>query len=375
MHTSDIESRLVAIWQELLDVRPVRLRDNFFDLGGDSVMTSRLASTIKEIWKVDLPMAMIFQLPTVEEMAAFLSGKITPKWSSRIMPLKPAGSRIPLLCVDAGPFFRHLTRRLSPDQPFFGLRLAQTRDLPTHYCLKDIAEYHIQTIRDFQPSGPYCLGGWSAGGLVAYEIAQQLQAAGEEVSLLVLFDVTNWSALREGAPREKVLVPIWRMKSGFARLAELKFEDRWSYVRAAASERYLNLCRLLWLAGDRMQRRFSRRITLAPRGASKAVFVAARRYRPLPYEGPAVLFRSAVQANGPYHDPTLGWSDLIADLDVCDMPGGHNDMFLDPYVDLLAEQLERRLSVIQAEAGRDSERAARERGQFPSSRCSMLGEL
>lgn len=123
----------------------------------------------------------------------------------------------------------------------------------------------------------------------------------------------------------------------------MKGEDRAQYVRAVVKERYLNLRRMLWTIGDRIQNRAPQRLPISPREPSKAVFVAARRYRPQPYSGRVLLFRSAVQFEGPFHDPSLGWNGLIEDLDICDVPGDHRDMFLAPGVDGLAEQLERRL--------------------------------
>jgi len=358
LNLSEIESRLTEIWEQLLSVHPIGRQDNFFDLGGDSIVAVRLSATVKKVWNIDLPLAIVFQTPTVQEMAAFLDGKITPKWSPRIAPLKPSGTRSPFLCVDAGPFFRSLTQRLSTDQPFLGLRLADTSDLPTRFSLEDIAQYHLETIREIQPKGPYCLGGWSLSGLVAYEIAQRLRAAGEEVPLLVLFDVTNWAILRRPWGWKSfcraVSVRTWRVKHFLSTLSGLKPNEKWDQVCALAAERYLNLQRMYWVLYDRLQSRVSRRIPMAPREPSQAVFVASRRYQPQPYGGRVVLFRSAVQADGPYQSTKLGWEGLIADLDICDMPGDHDDMFLDPYVDLLANQLERKLSGAPALAPREA---------------------
>jgi thioesterase domain-containing protein len=214
--------------------------------------------------------------------------------------------------------------------------------------MADIAAYHIETIREIQPQGPYYLGGWSASGLVAYEVAQQLRDQGHEVALLVLFDVLNSAALRPSS-RWNVLHRIfhfatWKFNYHFTQLRHLNRHDPWTYFRNLFRRIRLDLSRMLWVIGDLIQRRANRRLAVAPREPSKAVFVAAREYRPRPYAGHVMLFRSAVQSVGPYHDAKQGWGLLVGDgLEVCEMPGDHEDMFREPYVQLLAKELDRAL--------------------------------
>lgn len=347
MTLSDIESQLGNIWKDVLDLDEVNPEDNFFDLGGDSILATRLSTCVKKRWELDLNIGLIFEAPTLRGMASLIEGEVEPTWPASVAPLQPRGKRTPFLCVDAGPFFLRLVQRLDPDQPFFGLRLNSTDGLPTHFSLEDIAKHHVQSIRRIQPSGPYCLGGWSSGGLVAYEVAQQLRAEGEEISLLVLFDTTNSTGLREyrgfEGVRRQAAILSWRVRDFVSNLAKTPPSSRMPYLRAVAKERVLNLRRAIWSVNDRIQGRFSKQLAIAPREPSKAVFVASNRYYPKPYDGPVILFRSAVQYCGPYQDPDLGWQGLIKNLHICHMPGGHEDMFLQPHVELLAEQLQRRL--------------------------------
>jgi acyl transferase domain-containing protein/thioesterase domain-containing protein len=347
----EVESQLVRIWEDLLGVKPVRLQDNFFDLGGHSLLAARLSARVKKIWGRSIPLATLFQASTIEKMATLLRGTnttIAAKWSPRVATIKSEGSLPPFLCVDAGPYFRFLAKRLSPDQPFLGLRLVDTENMPIHFTMADIAAYHIETIREIQPQGPYYLGGWSASGLVAYEVAQQLRDQGHEVALLVLFDVLNSAALRPSS-RWNVLHRIfhfatWKFNYHFTQLRHLNRHDPWTYFRNLFRRIRLDLSRMLWVIGDLIQRRANRRLAVAPREPSKAVFVAAREYRPRPYAGHVMLFRSAVQSVGPYHDAKQGWGLLVGDgLEVCEMPGDHEDMFREPYVQLLAKELDRAL--------------------------------
>ncbi|MGC2723758.1 MAG: thioesterase domain-containing protein, partial [Candidatus Acidiferrales bacterium] len=330
---------------------PVRLQDNFFDLGGHSLLAARLSARVKKIWGRSIPLATLFQAPTIEKMATLLRGTnatIAPKWSPRVATIKSEGSLPPFLCVDAGPYFRLLAKRLSPDQPFLGLRLVDTESLPIHFTMADIAAYHIETIREIQPQGPYYLGGWSASGLVAYEIAQQLHDQGHEVALLVLFDVLNSTALRPSS-RWNVLHRVfyflaWKFNYHFTQLRQANRRHPSTYFSNLFRRIRLDLSRMLWVIGDTIQRRADHRIAVAPREPSKAVFVAARAYRPRPYPGHVLLFRSAIQSVGPYHDAKQGWGHLLGDgLEICEMPGDHEDMFREPYVELLAMELDRAL--------------------------------
>lgn len=344
----EVRLQLKAIWEDLLGVKPVQLNDNFFDLGGHSLLAARLAAKVRKIWGAELPLATLFQAPTIEKLATVLQGTIASKGSPRVAAIKPEGSLPAFLCVDAGPYFRLLAKRLNPGQPFLGLRLADTSGLPVHFAMSDIAAYHIETIREIQPKGPYFLGGWSASGLVAYEISQQLRSQGEEVALLVLFDVLNTAPpnppTRWESFRELCGFFAWKIKFHASRLAQMKSKDLGAEFRYLLRRVRLDLSRAFWVVGDMVQRRVSKPLSVAPREASKAVFVAAHEYRPEPYDGNVVLFRSAVQSEGPYRDPRLGWGHLLnGSLEIREMPGDHEDMFREPYVELLAKELDRAL--------------------------------
>jgi thioesterase domain-containing protein len=303
---------------------------------------------------MSLPLATVFRAPTIEKMATLLRGTTTQKWSTRVVAIKPEGNLPPFLCIDAGSLFRPLAKGLSSDQPFLGLRL-DTGGLPTHFSMTDIAAYHVATIREIQPEGPYYLGGWSAAGLVAYEVAQLLRSQDQEVALLVLFDVTNTAALRPSSKwhslREQFYFLTWKVQYDFKSLRRLKKRDRWPYLRDLFRQLRLDLSHMLWVMADRIQRRANRRLAVAPREPNKAMFVAANDYRPRPYAGPVLLFRCGDQSTRPYYDPKLGWEDLLGDgLEIFETAGDHKDMFLEPNVGLLANELDRALVEARASA-------------------------
>src|SRR5207253_947469 len=190
----ELETKLVDIWQKILSRSRVGIYDNFFDLGGYSLLAVRLMRRIEQTWGKRLPIVALFQTPTIESLANLLrQEKQARNWSSLVMIQEGRKGKPPFFCVH-GVFgevlgFRDLARHLGPDQPVYGL---QARGLdgkqPPLTRIEDMAACYLQEVRALQPAGPYSLGGVSFGGVVAYEMAQQLLAAGAEIGLLILFD-------------------------------------------------------------------------------------------------------------------------------------------------------------------------------------------
>ena len=190
---SRLEQRLITLWQEVLGVRPIGLDESFFDLGGHSLLAVALFAEIERTTGARLPLATIFEAPTIREMAALLrEGGWDSAWDS-LIALTTTGARLPIFCVTAGDGntigFGALARRLGPDQPFYAL---QPRGLDgrvlLHRNVEGMASHYVQEIRRVQPEGPYVLGGRCFGTLVAYEMTRILEATGERVALLFALD-------------------------------------------------------------------------------------------------------------------------------------------------------------------------------------------
>jgi amino acid adenylation domain-containing protein len=186
--------QLVQIWEDLLGVHPIGIKDDFFDLGGHSLLTVRLFDRIARVFGKKLPLSTLYGGATIEHLAAALIGEAKADSWPPLLTVQAGGSRRPF-------FYLHgqweeelsfhcypLARALGTNQPFYALKpypLDGRQGLPT---MEDIAAAHIEAIRAVQPEGPYLLGGWCNGGLVAYEMARQLQAQGQVLDLLVILD-------------------------------------------------------------------------------------------------------------------------------------------------------------------------------------------
>lgn len=196
--------RLTGIWQDLLGVKSITPDQNYFDLGGDSSLAVQLFSRISDVFKIQLPLATLFDAPTIGELSQVLRHEVkATKWSS-LVAIQPKGSRPPFICIHGAGgnllIYRDLSRRLGPDQPFYGLQAQGLDGISAPLStIREMAELYVGEIRKVCPQGPYYLGGYCMGGTVAYEVAQQLSAQGEKVAMLALFDTMNWSKIPVGS--------------------------------------------------------------------------------------------------------------------------------------------------------------------------------
>jgi thioesterase domain-containing protein len=189
---TELESQLAALWSDVLGVPLVGIHDDFFDLGGQSILASRLAARVRTELGREMPLATVLHAPTVARLAAALTGPgadVRPP----VVPLHPHGDAPPLFLAPPGGghvvCYHALAALLGPSLPVFGL---QSRGLDDgsapHATVEDVAAYFVDALREMRPDGPYHLGGWSFGGLVAWEMARQLAAVGAEVGIVALLD-------------------------------------------------------------------------------------------------------------------------------------------------------------------------------------------
>jgi oxalate---CoA ligase len=331
--STQLEEVLATMWAHIIGTERVGLHDDFFQIGGDSLAAMDLITGIEQVTGQVLTLAALFQAPTIKQLAAFIE-QSGPEWQPYVVPIQGSGSRPPFFCVDAGPRYLGLAQRLGADRPILGL-------LHPHAVATSIevmAEFSVKSIRAVQPEGPYFVGGWCGAGLLAYEIAQQLRAQGQEVALLVLFDAVNPARLDGLSVTRRIFVQadeLCRKVLFHLRLmTRLNFDDLVAYFIERLKNVWHTLTRRTWPARATIQ--FLRRTLRLPPN----MHLMGRRYRPKPYNGRVVLFRRSLRASSRYLGWDLGWSGVITgEFDVIESQGGHGDMFDEPEVQRTAAKL------------------------------------
>ena len=204
-----IVQQLTIIWEGLLATHPIDRDQNYFDLGGDSLTAVQMFAQIEKVFQAKLPVATLFDAPTIAELAEILKQETAKsRWPS-LVAIQTKGTRPPFFCVHPHGgnvlVYRDLSRHLGIDQPFFGLQ-SQGLDGTCEPLkrIEDMAAQYVWEIQRVQPRGPYFLGGYCLGGVVAYEMALQLLASGQEIGLLALIDTLNASGSRPLNPWERV---------------------------------------------------------------------------------------------------------------------------------------------------------------------------
>lgn len=194
---------LTDFWRSALDLNLIGPHDNFFVLGGRSLVAARLIAKINKQYGLKLGLATFFNYPTISQLAALIRGKLTHSPPSSIVAIQPNGAATPLFMIHGvgGNVlnFYDLSRSLGPQQPVYGIEAQSLHPTSDPLMkLEDLASYYVSEVRKLQPSGPYQFLGYSYGGFVTYEMARQLQLAGEEVSLVGMLDTPVWRhAVRE----------------------------------------------------------------------------------------------------------------------------------------------------------------------------------
>ncbi|MFN7819587.1 MAG: amino acid adenylation domain-containing protein [Cyanobacteriota bacterium] len=330
--TDVLEAQLIGAWEEVLGIRGLGVHAHFFKEGGHSLMAVRLISLIQQSLGHSLPLAALFHAPTVHQLAKLLrSREEAAAWYS-LIPIQPHGHRPPLFGIHLLDF-QDLSHRLGSDQPVYGLRygmgdseVGRVLALPS---IEELASHYIDEMRRFQPEGPYFLMGHSFGGVVAYEMAQQLTAKGETLGLLALFDTYILAGERVRATPKGILANIGRMGG-----QEL-------FRRA---RRKLSNLRISWNKG-RQDVWNADPANYAPHVHTvEPIMELMGAYRPKPCTQRVVLFKPVIPSVlFKLIPPEVGWQKVgLVDLKVEDVPGGdHRTILIEPHVNVLAEKLRR----------------------------------
>ena len=314
---TSLEQHLAIIWSQLLGVERVGVEDDFFELGGSSLVANRLMARIRADHGQILPLALLFEARTIAALAKVIArGDKRFKWSP-IVPIQPRGTRHPLFCIHPGGGnvlgYQEFIAHLQPDQPVYGIQAFGVAEGQTpHSSVQQMALEYIKAMREIQPAGPYYLGGESFGGIVAYEMACQLVQGGERVAFLFVGD--SWPKTIQGGRylRSCLTYPL-----------QLTRRDWISIFRKAVLRRREDsrLPVKRYLYADELHRANS----LAHREASQ-------NYAPRRYPGVVTLFRATernheVRRQEHYFGgPDMGWRTCAVEVEVHWMPDVHREM-------------------------------------------------
>ena len=364
----DLEAGLVAIWEDVLDARPIGIADNFFDLGGHSLLAIRLLARVEAKYGRRLPLSALFFGATIEDLAVLLRQPSTAEAWTPLVPIQPEGSGTPFFCVHpAGGIvycFRDLARLMGTDRPFYGLEAAglDGERAPVGR-LEEMAARYVEAIRAAQPAGPYHLGGWSLGGLIAFEMARQLREQRHEVATVALFDTQAPAADRRVDPETLALARQLReLGEGVEALGLLESDEDAVALAEVARELALGFggdVRKLFDHMRRLPAEEQREAILRYFGIDRvyhleagpervarlwdvlrANFLAGARYSPGPYDGRVTLYRAGARRLDRRADPTMGWARLATGgVTAHAIPGDHATILKSPGVEAIAATL------------------------------------
>jgi phthiocerol/phenolphthiocerol synthesis type-I polyketide synthase E len=346
---SNIEKTLAGIWQDLLGEKRISLNHNFFELGGDSLLAIELIAQAQKQLNVELASHIVLQYPTLGQLAGFVAQELGvsesgeergPQLNPLLVPLQTNGSKNPLFLihpVGGGVYiYRDLVQQLKQDRPIYAIQAQgfDGKDQPINN-IPQMAEYYIEIIRSVQPQGPYLLGGSSFGGIVAYEMAQQLIAQGQEIELLVQIDSPDvfasardltddaiaMAAVLSATPQLPVLLDQMKDLSEEEQMAFAKQQAQ--ILEQATGSEANEMRRLYGLLTEHMR--------------------AMRDYVPQPYYGSEILYFRATENDILYPpNPERGWVDVAAEgILIYDIQGNHISMNLAPQVAPMAKRLQR----------------------------------
>jgi thioesterase domain-containing protein/acyl carrier protein len=336
-----VEIALVEIWEALLGVRP-RRQDDFFELGGQSLVAVQLLSEIDARFGKKLPLNTLLQASTVELLAEVIrESKATPLWPV-LVPLRTGSSTTqpPLFCIHGvgggAMFYRDIAKYLDPAIPVYALQSLGMDDIQTPLDrVEDMAARYLKEIRQVQDHGPYHIAGYSFGGFIALEMAQRLLADGETVSFLAMIDApTPDLAHRKPSLWEYAsthLINLWNEEPS-QKLQYVLGRLKWLQVKQKVNDRDYEAELKRQNPNQRMYQ------VLGPN------YKAAERYVAQPYPGHITVFRATCQTSRCARFPYLGWETYARTVEALAVPGNHYSLVQEPHAKVLGQLLNDRLS-------------------------------
>jgi len=350
---TSVEEKIAAIWNEILGLEKIGVHDNFFNSGGDSLNAVQLFCRFEETFGRKLPLATLFRAPTIAQLADLItSDNEKNEWVS-LVHIRSSGTKPPLFFVHSHEGnvvgYYDLAQQLGDDQPIYGLQ-ARGLDGVMPMDIKrfeEMAHNYIEEIKQVQPHGPYYLSGFCLGGNLAFEMAQQLLAAGEKVELFFLHTNTNdYPQYPQSLSSLKLVYyrVIHRMESEIDWFKETRTNKRAGHL----FERVKRIMSIVQTLIEKPVRQFliKIKINLSPSQTSqfeelgKRHITLLRQYEFQPYLGNVTLINSEKHPIGIIPDATLGWGEIVkGEIDVHEIPGHRLSMLKQPRVKFLGAKL------------------------------------
>jgi acyl-CoA synthetase (AMP-forming)/AMP-acid ligase II/thioesterase domain-containing protein/acyl carrier protein len=307
------EKKLIRIWAKILNTPSINVTDNFFDLGGNSLLTMQLISEINKEFKTNLPVSIVFQENTIEKLAAFINSSQLELTSS-LVSIKPNGDKPPIFCVHdlSGEVvsYWNLANEIKEARPMFGLRYALDDDA-LQVTIQQMASNYIEQIKKKQPEGPYYLLGYSLGGTIVYEMALQLYRQRQEVALLAILDSRN----PRRYPNKKLLGKI---SKNVSEIIKQPWSKKIGFLKRG-------LTNFVVVEVDKKAQNFIK---------------AINGYYPEPYPGNIVLFSAKDNSKNYTLDDKYGWETVAGgEMDVYKVPGDHYTLLEKPNAPFIANYL------------------------------------
>lgn len=366
----EIEQRLLQLWQELLGMDAISVEDDFFEIGGYSLLAIRMFAQVKQMFQKDLPVSTIFEAPTIAKLAQILRKDDENLAAQSIFALQPDGEAPPLYCFQVHKYgvitYRYLAQHLADSRPVYGMALPLEMQNPPK-TIEGLASYFVDALLRHQPAGPYYLSGMSIAGLIAYEMARQMAARGIHDVWVVLFD-TYGPGYPRMLSRNQALVQKIKLHTG--NLLRMNQDGLW-HLRELV---WRNLHRLQFQMRKvlkRYQHRLGLKTQEAPEegeryvpGQPFRIYIGQRVYgemlellemeeayfaQPKPFSGNVLLYRSTLQPFRAAYDVTLRWQQFVSGrLELRHIRGNHSGIMRYPYVEGLSQRLKADLSQLES---------------------------
>ena len=355
---SPAELELLDLWEQVLGVRPSSVEASFYEIGGHSLLALRLAERANQLFGVEISLIDLFKEPTVRSMARLLTGGGDSVQSPLVRIQQGDLGTEPLVGIHPGNgsvrCYRRLAQLLDPGRPVYGMQdIWASRESTPWKTIEEMAAAYVAELRSAVPDGPYHLVGYSFGGWVAYEMARQLDAAGERVGLLGLIDTAVPDLFRNvdmDDDPQFLAVLLRDLLHGSKRLEGLDLPgDLAGTDTESPLDRFVSIA---WPHSAEERDAGRSWIGQAVALYKREVEMAAR-YRPGPYERTLRLFRAQeppdqvlVPADETFGDPKFGWGAYCSAISVCWLPGDHGRLMFPPALDALADEINDTLGIL-----------------------------